>query len=87
VRCGYNRINMKREVYDITKTYRVVRMKLVGYSMTIPENRPDGGITCRKINYEVIDFGGKKYRCAKDHQDRVIYIDTHAMEEAVESSS
>jgi hypothetical protein len=87
VNCGYNRINMDETKYDIVKTYRVVRMKFVGYGMTIPEKRPDGGITCRTINYEVIDFGGKKYRCAKDHQENVIYIDTHAMEEAVESSS
>jgi hypothetical protein len=41
----------------------------------------------RKLRYEVIDWGGKKYRCAYDHFAKVIYIDTHAMEEAVESSS
>jgi hypothetical protein len=72
--------------YDIVKTYRVVRMKFAGYGMTVPERMPDGGIKGRTINFEVIDFGGKKYRCAKDHQDHVIYIDTHAMEEAIESS-
>jgi hypothetical protein len=72
--------------YDEEKTYSVVRMDLQGYSMSIPQLAEGGGITCRKIHYEVIDFGGKKYRCGKDHQEKVIYIDTHAMEEAVESS-
>ena len=72
--------------YDIEKTYRVVRMKLQGYSMSVPYQHKDGGIGVRKLRYETIDFGGNRYRCAKDHQEKVIYIDTHAMEEAVESS-
>lgn len=83
----YNRIKMKESKYDIVKTYRVVRMTLQGYGMSVPFLDKDGGYYCRTIRYEVIDFGGKNYRCAKDHQERVIYIDTHAMEEAVESSS
>jgi len=82
----YNRVKMKRETYDITKVYRVVRMKFSGFSVAVPERTPDGGIHCRTLHSEVIDFGGKNYRCAKYHQDRVIYIDTHAMEKPDESS-
>lgn len=82
----YNRINMEDRNYDIEKTYRVVRMAFgSSYSMSIPERTKDGGITCRTLHFETIDFGGKTYRCAKDHRDRVIYIDTHAMEDALES--
>jgi len=81
----YNRIKMKK--YDKEKTYRVVRLELLGYSMSVPFQHEEGGIGVRTLHYEEIDFGGKKYRCAKDHQFRVIYIDTHAMEEAVEGSS
>jgi hypothetical protein len=82
---GYNRIKMKN--YEIEKTYRVVRMKLQGYSMSIPHRDSYGGIVVRKLHYETIEFGGNLYRCAKDHQENVIYIDIHAMEEAIESSS
>jgi hypothetical protein len=73
--------------YDAEKTYRVVRMKLQGYSMSIPYQHYHGGIGVRKLHYETIEFGGNLYRCAKDHQENVIYIDIHAMEEAIESSS
>jgi hypothetical protein len=73
--------------YEIEKTYRVVRMKLQGYSMSIPYQAYYGGIGSRKLHYETIEFGGNIYRCAKDHRENVIYIDTHAMEEAIESSS
>jgi len=73
--------------YDKEKTYSVQRMKLQGYSLSIPEQDADGGYYCRKLLYERIDYGGKTYRCAKDHKNKVIYIDTHAMEVAVESSS
>jgi hypothetical protein len=78
---------MEREAYDKVKTYQVVRLKLQGFGMSVPYLHEEGGMGIRTIEYETIDFGGKKYRCAKDHQYRVIYIDTHAMEEAVESSS
>jgi hypothetical protein len=78
---------MDETKYDIVKTYRVVRLRLQGYSLSLPYYCEDGGIGNRKIHYEEIEFGGKTYFCAKDHQERVIYIDTHAMEEAVESSS
>ncbi len=77
---------MEREAYDIEKTYTVVRIEFTGFSISIPYRAEDGGIFCRTIQYEVIDFGGKNYRCAKDHQERVIYIDTHAMEEVNEGS-
>jgi hypothetical protein len=73
--------------YDEEKTYSVQRMKLQGYSIGVPFRLEDGGIGVRTLHYEVIEFGGNTYRCAKDHQENVIYIDTHAMEEAVESSS
>ena len=76
---------MDETKYDIVKTYRVVRLTLAGYGMSVPERMPDGGYHCRTIRYEVIDFGGKSYRCAKDHQERVIYIDIHAMEVPNES--
>jgi hypothetical protein len=69
------------------KTYGIVRMEIRGDSMSVPIRLPDGGYSMRKLRYEVIDWGGKKYRCAYDHFAKVIYIDTHAMEEAVESSS
>jgi len=82
--CGYNRIKMKK--YDKEKTYQVTRMRLQGYSMSVPEMTGDGGYSCRKISYERIEYGGKTYRCAKDHKNRVIYIDTHAMEEPNEGS-
>ncbi len=78
---------MEREAYDIVKTYRVVRLAFTGFSISIPYRAEDGGIACRTIQYEVIDFGGKNYKCAKDHQERVIYIDIHEMEEAHEGSS
>ena len=78
---------MTFKLHDIEKTYQVVRMKFVGFSIAIPHRTDDDGISCRTIPYEVIDFGGKRYKCAKDHDNRVIYIDTHAVEEAVESSS
>jgi len=81
---GYNRIKMKR--YDEEKTYSVQRMKLQGYSMSVPERTEDGGYACRTIHYETINYGGKNYRCGKDHKNKVIYIDTHAMEEPSESS-
>jgi len=77
---------MDETKYDTVKTYQVVRMEFAGFSISIPYRAKDGGIACRTIQYEVIDFGGKKYRCAKDHQERVIYIDTHAMEGVDESS-
>jgi hypothetical protein len=77
---------MKEKNYDIEKTYRVVRLDLAGYAISIPYRVACGGIACRTLRYEVMDFGGKKYRCAKDHKDKVIYIDNHAMEEALESS-
>jgi hypothetical protein len=73
--------------YDVEKTYRVIRMNLQGYSMSIPYQHFHGGIGVRKLHYETIEFGGNLYRCAKDHEENVIYIDTHAMEEAIESSS
>lgn len=73
--------------YSVEKTYRVVRLRLIGYSMSVPYRCSDGGIACRKIDYEKIDFGGKTYLCAKDHQEQVIYIDTHAVEENLEKSS
>ena len=73
--------------YDEEKTYNVQRMKLQGYSMSVPERAEDGSYICIKIHYEVINFGGKNYRCGKDHKNKVIYIDTQAMEEPIESSS
>jgi hypothetical protein len=82
----YNRIKMEDNKYYKESSYRVVRLPLAGYGMTVPERMPEGGVRCRSIRYEKIEFGGKSYLCAKDHQDRVIYIDTHAMEEAIESS-
>ena len=69
------------------KTYGIVRMRLQGYSMSIPVRTKDGGYSMRKLHYEVIDWSGRKHRCAYDHDGRVIYIDTHIMEEAVEGSS
>ena len=72
--------------YDKEKTYRVVRMKFTGFSISIPYRAECGGISCRTIHHEFIDYGGKKYMCAKDHQEQVIYINTHAVEEAIESS-
>jgi hypothetical protein len=73
--------------WTIEKTYSVVRMELQGYSMSVPIRCKDGGYSMRKLHYEVIDWAGRKRRCALDHVERVIYLDTHAMEEAVESSS
>ena len=70
--------------YDKEKTYQVTRMRLQGYSLSVPEQDEDGGYFCREINYEHIEYGGKTYRCAKDHKEKVVYIDTHAMEEANE---
>lgn len=78
---------MSEDKYSIEKTYRVVRLALCGYSMSVPYREDDGGISCRQIHYEKIDFGGKLYLCAKDHQERVIYIDTHALEDRLEKSS
>jgi hypothetical protein len=77
---------MTRKQYDIARTYRVVRMPFIGYSISIPIRTECGGIACRKLHYEMIEYGGKILRCAKDHQERVIYIDTHTMEDALESS-
>lgn len=73
--------------YDKEKLYAVRRLRLKGYSMSVPELAKDGGYACRKIDYEIINFGGVDYRCAKDHVTQVIYIDTHTVEEALESSS
>jgi hypothetical protein len=72
--------------FDESKTFSVVRMRLRGYSMSVPIRCPGGGYSTKKLHYEVIDWGGKKYRCAYDHDARTIYVDTQAMEEAVESS-
>jgi hypothetical protein len=77
---------MERSDYDIEKTYQVVRMPFTGYSISIPMRADCGGIACRKLHYELIEFGGQILRCAKDHQEKVIYIDTHTMEDALESS-
>ena len=68
------------------KTYQIIRMKFTGFSITIPHRAKCGGIAGRNLHFEMINYGGKILRCAKDHQERVIYIDTHTMEEALESS-
>ncbi len=72
---------------DETKTYSVVRLKFQGYSMSVPIRCSDGGYAVKKLHYEVIDWGGRKYRCAYDHDDRTIYIDIYALGGADESSS
>ncbi len=78
----YNRIKMKN--YNKEKGYRIVRMKFTGFSIAIPYRAEDGGIGCRTIPFEMIEYGGKEYRCAKDHRDKVIYIDIQATGDANE---
>ncbi len=84
---GYNRIKMETRKYDIEKTYQIVRMKFSGFSIAIPHRTECGGIACRTLPFEMIEYGGKILRCAKDHQEKVTYIDTHTMEEEYEGGS
>ena len=72
--------------YFTVDEYRVVRMPLTNFTMSLPIRNEDGSVGARTLYHEKIRLGDQNYLCFFDRKEKVVYIANSPMEEPVESS-